>query len=332
MEDIEDDFLPAIPYVKILLSLALLFAFIPLGGIFGQCNFFAGPAIGGATPIFSALIQLGIYGFLVHCGLVFPLVHQAYPALRNRSPAARGLIALALISAPLISYAYFRGGVKEVMDVQEIFLMIVPGTALAVLFYEITERVWVLSAVLILATFIPLFLTNDLLCRFPTLLTYGSNGPGFYLMRTFSPVLSVWTAIFLTQGKSEHDREPLRNLTAGLIGMVVYCIIAQGLIPITVALIEKNELSRYVLYSFWGIPFLVAIALLTKRNLWTFRILFVGFSIQLLALTFALGIYFTNAATTFWDLVWLTQTLSMLFFTGLFLYTLSKKEVRQMFG
>lgn len=167
-----------------------LFAFIPLGWILRLCGLSAGVSLPGMK---LALSLMGLF-LLVSCVLVWPLTSIVYPQFKQSvSPVRKILISITLLTPPLVGFCYYWGSVKDWKDVLEIALIVLPSVIISSVVYDLTQRAWLLTLLLVLSTFVPIFLVNDILSPYPVRWVYYSSGVVFYYLRVLIP---VGTALF----------------------------------------------------------------------------------------------------------------------------------------
>lgn len=189
------DVIPRATYYAMALTVLLTFAYLPLGRILGLCNYFGGAVSADATPYLTTMIHFGFYLVVIHCALIWPMTHQVSPHLATKPPWFRTTFTTLFIAAPLMSYAYYRGGASDVYDIHEIIVSILPAVVVAVLFFESTGRRWILTALIATMTFVPLFVANHVMGKIPVLLVYGPRSGAFWIVRTALPLLSLVFAI-----------------------------------------------------------------------------------------------------------------------------------------
>lgn len=199
MAEIMDDFeneTARVPLKIILISIGILFLFLPIGFATGLCQFLPGVRSWALKTVFDPILYFGIFFGILHAALVVPLTGVAYPKIQKFPYLGlRVLTLVGLLVPPLVSYAYYRGGVNGASDIQELILMVVPGAILSAIFFEVTQNRWVMSAVYAVTTFIPIFVINDLMGSFPTWAAYASETSTLSYIRSalaLTAILFAW--------------------------------------------------------------------------------------------------------------------------------------------
>jgi len=156
----------------------------------------------GTKPLqytLDPLIYLVVYAVVLQVALSTPVGMFAFPQIK-RFPflGMRWGMLFFLLSAPLLSFAYYKTGKMSEDHVTEIFLAVVPAAFLATVYFEKWERKWLITAWLTLGTFVPIFFINDLMGPYSTYFAYASRFEAFYYLRFLGPALSVIAGLFFS--------------------------------------------------------------------------------------------------------------------------------------
>lgn len=302
-----------VPWSVIIISFLLLFAHLPVGFVLGFCTFGVNPL--SVAALSQLVFWISFYVIAVDLVLVRPVTLVLFPLLKSESPAIlRVYLILALLCPPLFSFGYYRGGIKDLMDFHDLFLMVFPAVAIAATLFEVFRRRYLFSLFLGLSTVLPIFLINDVLSAFLVPVSYFSTGGGFYLLRTFLPVIAVWFVLFsvFTPWRSPVGRATLSNLGYGFLGLAIYTFVQRTLIPAGVAMSRQESFKDYVAIDPWWLVYLGIVFFLARRTQLGYKLLFVvGSGIILFSIT-KLSFFLWNPNTTFWDLGWFANQLCVL--------------------
>jgi hypothetical protein len=237
---------PGVSPTRVLLVGSLLFAFAPVARLIHQCTFMWGAR--SFAPGYS--LRLSFYFVClwaaIHLMLIRRLSTMVYPPLEKKGiPALRVLVVTLFLALPLLSFAYFLSHYRDLMDLNEIFLAIVPGVVITAFIFELTRASIVSSLFLTSAVFVPLFLFNDILSPFVTLGNYASTSAWFYLWRTLLPLGAVWLAVF-SWGKqiipaTQVDAR-LRNWIFSQWAILLYSVSATLLLPMVITYAQSKTL------------------------------------------------------------------------------------------
>jgi hypothetical protein len=328
--DEEEEFEGSRPW-KYLVSALLLFAFLPIAWGLDLCSFL--------SPVVSLrMVRLGltfvVYLFLVFSVVVWPATHLAYQQLAKIDVKALRVFSLwCFFTIPLLAFAGYRASFREVMDLHEVFLAVVPASLLAALAWEKTRREGWATLILAGATFLPIFLCNDVLGPFSVPWNYASSNSGFYLLRSLWPILAIGHTLVTDTPKTDRKvaEGRLRDFYFGLLGCFCYGVFLYLILPAAVAAHDKRPIAEYLngnLAFLINLP--VLMFLLLKRP--------IGYHVSLLLCAVELGLilsqlfgYFTHFESSFWDVSWLTYSGVILFVVGALLKFLLKPEIRALY-
>jgi hypothetical protein len=328
--DEEEDFVGP-PPGKFVLSAFLLYAFLPIAWMLGLCTFL--PIDGNVRPVRVGLYVF-IHFFLIFSVVVWPVTNLAYKQLEKIDVKALRVFSLfAFFAIPIAAFACYQASFREVMDFHEVFLAVVPAATLAAITWEETRKSGWVTLILAGATFIPIFLCNDVLGPFAVLWKYASSNSGFYLLRSLWPILAVGHVLVVKEGKPNRKAAEgrLRNFCFGLLGLCIYGMFLYLVVPAAVAVYEKRPIADYLtgnLGFLINLPMLMF--LLIKRPL--------GYHASLLLCAVEMGLilsqlfgYFTHFESSFWDVSWLTYSGVILVVVGALLKFLLKPEIRALY-
>lgn len=310
----------------IIIAFLLLFAHLPVGFVLGFCTF-------GVNPLsIAALSQLvfwiALYVIVVDFVLVRPVALMLFPLLKLSTAILRVYLILALLCPPILSFGYYRGGIKDLMDFHELFLTVCPAVAIAGTFFEVFRRRRLFSLFLGLSTALPIFLVNDVLSYFLVPVSYFSTGGGFYLLRTFFPVFAVWFVLLgvFTPWRSPVGRETLSNLGYGFLGLAIVTFVQRILIPVGVVIARQESFKDYVVVDLWWLVYLGIVFFLARRTRLGCKLLFVVGSVIALFSLIKLSFFLWNPNTTFWGLGWFANQLCVLMATSWLLLILPRSK------
>jgi len=258
-----------LPWSAVAVVFLLLFVYLPLSFMMGQVRFSAGLAYLTLKYAVDPLIYFGFYAFFVHVFLIWPttsLALKQWEKIPTRS--LRVLVLTLLLSPPLISYAYFRGGVKDLMDLHDLFLAVIPPALVVSLLFEATRRVTLVSLFLSAATYLPLYVLSDVLSPMNTLFTYAPQGSTFYVLRSITPLLSIGATLFfirLSQHQKEAPPQAILSVSVGLMALGVYGVLVSYGLPLAAAVWLQKNLGTY-LFAESGAWLCIGIAILMIRG------------------------------------------------------------------
>lgn len=140
----------------------------------------------------KGLTLFGIFLLSTHFFLVLPVVHWVWKPQENSSNRFK-LISLSagLLSLPLISFSYWWGEVRTLLQAQEVTMSIIPAVVLSVLIYDCRRKSEVWSFALASMVFFNLFLVNEILGPFSTYVYLLSHDYRFDYLRALVPVVTI---------------------------------------------------------------------------------------------------------------------------------------------
>jgi hypothetical protein len=133
---------------------------------------------------------LGLY-FFVHLLLILPLKKWVWIEGTPLSSFQLISISTLLLSLPLISFCYWLGDVRTVIQAQEVTMSVIPAVVLSVLVFFKTRNVfnWVLS--LFGMIFFYCFLVNEILGPFKTYFYVLAQDYRFEYLRAIEPACTI---------------------------------------------------------------------------------------------------------------------------------------------
>jgi hypothetical protein len=144
---------------------------------------------------FSALKLILLFGLFLaftHFVLVLPLVHWVWKNQEGAlSPFKLIAFSTVLLSLPLISFAYWWGEVRTILQAQEVTLSIIPAVVLSTLIYERRQKSGAWSFALASMIFFHLVLVNEFLGPFHTYLYLLAHDYRFEYLRALVPALTI---------------------------------------------------------------------------------------------------------------------------------------------
>jgi len=170
----------------------LLYLFFPLVALgLGWAKWEWGPRAfqdpWGIKAIFLALS----FGISTHFVLVRPLVQWVWNRAENVSRFKLISISSILISLPMITFGYWLGDVKTVLQAQEVTLIVVPAVVLSTLVYDKTRQIYYWSAALAVMAFFYFFIINEILNPFQTYLYLLTEDYRYEYLRIVFPALVI---------------------------------------------------------------------------------------------------------------------------------------------
>lgn len=196
-----------VPWRALVLSLLGLVSYFGLVGTTSLARWMvAGRAYSPHAPSDTIVYFVG-YALGVHLLLTWPMTTMAFPQLTKRSRLAQLGVPSFLAALPLVSFAAYLGGVKDLIGMHEALLIVVPAVVLATHFYLVSEQSWIYTLTIVAATFIPFWIANDILATFPVLFGYASKGGELYFWRSVIPVFTTAAALYYTGRETVESRE-----------------------------------------------------------------------------------------------------------------------------
>jgi hypothetical protein len=131
--------------------------------------------------------------FVFHALVIVPVI--AWPAVSgeptwHRSPR-KSALAVLLLTAPLLSLAYYLGDIRDLAGFMDAFWAVVPAVAIAVAHFRRSESIGKFVGAIGLATYVCFFVVGDRLGALPSLVAYDSHGSLIYSLRVLSAVAAV---------------------------------------------------------------------------------------------------------------------------------------------
>lgn len=133
-----------------------------------------------------------VFWAFVHFVLVLPMIHGVWRNLEGHfGPFKRIALSSTLISLPLISFSYWWGEVRTILQAQEVTISIIPSVLLSVLIYDRRQnsRTWSLSLTAMI--FFNLVLVNEILGPFQTYFYLMSHDNRFEYLRALVPAFTI---------------------------------------------------------------------------------------------------------------------------------------------
>jgi len=132
----------------------------------------------------------GFYCFVYYL-LVMPLKKWVWLEESPLSSFQLITISTLLLSLPLISFAYWLGDVRTIVQAQEVTLSIIPAVVLSVLIFFKTRNVFFWALSLSSAIFFSCFLVNEILSPFKTYFYLLAQDYRFEYLRAVVPACAI---------------------------------------------------------------------------------------------------------------------------------------------
>jgi hypothetical protein len=326
---------PRSPIAPVLMTavfaLLWMFAFLPMTRILGLARLYL--TLGnGSRSLASVLITLPIFLLGLHAMLVFPVTQLAYPVLKRRftTRALRILIVAGYLVPPLLAFGFYKGGINELMDVQELLLIVVPPAVIAALIFEASGAAWLVTAFLGVATWFSFYYMNDGLSGFDTFGSYYSVSAGFYYWRALAPISAVAMAV-VSLGGDPRETVTLKGFEVGLVAVLIYFVLNKVAFPIGYAAYRHVALTTFFTPSFDWVFIAATALLLRRRNIYTYGLL-VGLGAgQAIYYAVQLIQYARALESTFWDVSTFCYLVTVFFLFAWMTFSLVKPHNRETF-
>ncbi len=206
------------------LAIFLLLSYLPIGWALGLCDF-----SWGAPALYENLgralcLRLAIYFSLCYFLVVWPAVQWIdEPARRKWSAMTVATTCVLFALPPFLSYVYYLGGLRNLLELHEAVLTIVPAVLLGYLAFRMTGSALVFAFFVATLTFLPLFLINDVLSPFKVVVVFSPKGPELSFLRALCAVIALWA------GAS--SRVTPRSLSQGALILTAYGFLMNVLLP-----------------------------------------------------------------------------------------------------
>ncbi len=333
-EELEQDLVQTpLSYPLIVGSFLLLFAHFPVGYLLGLCSFGVNPFTWGSA--FKAFLFIGLFLIGVEGILARPISQWIYPQLKPGSCRILRIYLIALLVVPpLLSFSYFVGGIRELMDFHDIFICVVPAVFIGSILFDVYRRHWLFSAFLGTATAIPIFIINDVLSGFEVPINYFSSSGSFYLWRTALPILAVWSVVLFYRNpfKDVVTADTFRNFCFGFLGLSIYAFALRVLLPFGISISQKVPVDRYWVRDLWWILYLGAAFFFIRRTRLGYFVLALTSGMSGLVHAVRIAFFVCDPNTTFWGLSWFSNQLCALLLFAWAVVLLVRKDTRQYYG
>ncbi len=267
-DESHDPFLATVPLRGWAVSFLIVMSYLPLAWLFRLCEFSFPPVDLMPKLIAKAIFQFFLYWGAVHVVLVVPLSMMAMTQISRWPQKFWRVIVITLLTLPpLAAYAYFRGGIKEIMDFNEIMLVVIPACVIGALGYDKCRIPLAFSLFLAVSTFFSFFIMNDILGTLPTVANYLSDGAAFYVCRQLTPVLGLFVGCFLL-GRENMPRRNRSQETFFLstLAFFVYAVVTHYVIPFIADLMAKGNEANHLSHDLgWLISGVACVFLYIKK-------------------------------------------------------------------
>lgn len=312
-----------LPWLAIVLAIAGQFSYLGLVFLTEMAHWVPGARSYALEAPSDTIVYFVAYTLGVHLFLTWPLTTMAFPSLKNKSRWAQLFIPTVMASLPLLSFAYYLGGIRDLLGFHEALLIVIPAVLLATHFYGKIKEAWLFTAMIVIATFLPFWIVNDVLSHFPVLAAYASRAGQFYFWRVVLPILST-AAIFYLSPANGSDKEGLTSLRWATLVVGAYSLSLFWLLPIAAK--WTGEIAEYpvMLRDFGVILFIVVTCFLWRPTRYAYLALRAAALVQLLCMTLWLAWYFRHIRLAYDEVFRLSCAALFLAISAAMLLTLSR--------
>ncbi len=262
-EEIENC-LPPIPLGWLVFASFAGLLFLPLSIAAGWAQVGVGPSAGAL----AALVKTGLYAVFLHAVLVWPLCGFVFSQQGQRwGVFERVAVCLLLISPPLVSFLYFLCG-DGLTDVWDLALTVVPAVAWGALLYERSQRPWLFSLALALATSLPWLWLGDRLGGFSPVFTYGVLSNDCLSLRLAVAALALVAAAVGGAASAPLGSVWLRTAAKCLAALAGLHLAVGVVLPVIGLLLGKSGEGASPHWALVGFPWLMMFCL---QPTWTGR-------------------------------------------------------------
>ncbi|MCB0405701.1 MAG: hypothetical protein KDD51_13040 [Bdellovibrionales bacterium] len=319
------------PVLLMVLGWGALYLYLPIGWVFGLVNFASNP-----VPA-SLWINLGFSVFLVHVVLVSPVVHFVYPQLSprwrgNGMRVVRVLLTLAFLMPPLVGFAYFLDGMKQLADVHELLLVVALSVTMGFLLYEAFQKTWVFSMFVWVSIAIPFFFLNDVLNSTVTVWSYLSLGGWFYTWRIALTIAAFMAYLCYYAKTCTDDTWPERvaNWSLSFVVLGLYSLSIKILVPIVFSAFSGNA-DVHPVWDFWWALYFISAFFCRQHSKLSYGLLSALSGVRILTVCIEIAQSYLDMRSGFWELSWLANQLTVLGFFIWFSEVLLRKQTRSLF-
>ncbi len=282
---------------------------LPILSLFGLFDFELGGKAMVDGAISNTLVRSLLFLTILHTVFVGPYVLFIRPQFQNRTEVERVLMACVFLGLPLSGFAYYEGSVKTLLDYHEWILAFLPALIISTVLYERTEKLWAYSLCLGLQFIYSVYLLNDVLTPYSTLLNTVAKSEWLYFFRTV--LLTAVTAVIAAVIPPKTLKDSRQELRANVAVLGALWIVLDFVLP---SLIRSTALETKIpLLHQWEwilVPVLLGF-LFAKKEISNLAALVLSAAL-IVASAYSLIDLVRNFERDFWKLTWAMFHISVL--------------------